>query len=113
MINAEISDSGAQQNKPEFKVLGKDLEEAKERWMELEDWGDDDMMQHPIDEGLRRVSFSFSCIVLMMTNLISIFDAYRHIVNLAKSVPIHVIVVPVAVNWIVRLNFVPVNQKQM
>ena len=78
-----------------------------------EDWGDDDMMQHPIDEGLRRVSFSFSCIVLMMTNLISIFDAYRHIVNLAKSVPIHVIVVPVAVNWIVRLNFVPVNQKQM
>ncbi|KAH9423123.1 uncharacterized protein LOC113793207 [Dermatophagoides pteronyssinus] len=54
MINAEISDSGAQQNKPEFKVLEKDLEEVKERWMELEDWGDDDMMQHPIDEGLRR-----------------------------------------------------------
>ena len=60
MINAEISDSGAQQNKPEFKVLEKDLEEVKERWMELEDWGDDDMMQHPIDEGLRRVSFSLT-----------------------------------------------------
>ena len=60
MINAEISDSGSQQNKPEFKVLEKDLEEVKERWMELEDWGDDDMMQHPIDEGLRRVSFSLT-----------------------------------------------------
>lgn len=55
LIKAEISDSN-NQNKPQFKVLDKDVEDAKERWMELEDWGDDDMMQHPIDEGPRRVS---------------------------------------------------------
>lgn len=56
LIKAEISDSN-NQNKPQFKVLDKDVEDAKERWMELEDWGDDDMMQHPIDEGPRRVSY--------------------------------------------------------
>lgn len=39
----------------EFQVHDKDLKDAKERWIQEEDWGDD-MMQHPIDEGPRRVS---------------------------------------------------------
>ncbi|KAF7490293.1 hypothetical protein SSS_02918 [Sarcoptes scabiei] len=54
LIKAEISSDSAKENKADFKVLEKDVDEAKERWMELEDWGDDDMMQHPIDEGPRR-----------------------------------------------------------
>lgn len=56
LIKAEISSDSAKENKADFKVLEKDVDEAKERWMELEDWGDDDMMQHPIDEGPRRVN---------------------------------------------------------
>lgn len=56
LVSAEIADS-KDQNKP-FKVLEKDVEDAKERWIQNEDWGDDDMMQHPIDEGPRRVSTS-------------------------------------------------------
>lgn len=59
LIEAEIRTDSGQQNKPSFKVLDKDLEDAKERWIpnvEEDDWDEDDMMQHPIDEGPRRVS---------------------------------------------------------
>lgn len=55
LVSAEIS-THQDQNKPEFHT-DKDLKDAKERWIVNEDdiW-DDDMMQHPIDEGPRRVS---------------------------------------------------------
>lgn len=55
MANAEIS--GTQNQNNAFQVLDDDLKDAKERWIQNDDdiW-DDDMMQHPIDEGPRRVS---------------------------------------------------------
>lgn len=54
LVSAEIS-THQDQNKPEYHT-DKDLKDAKERWIVNEDemW-DDDMMQHPIDEGPRRV----------------------------------------------------------
>lgn len=54
-VSAEISNH-QDQNKAEYHT-DKDLKDAKERWIINEDemW-DDDMMQHPIDEGPRRVS---------------------------------------------------------
>lgn len=53
MANAEIS--GTQNQNNAFQVLDDDLKDAKERWIQNDDdiW-DDDMMQHPIDEGPRR-----------------------------------------------------------
>lgn len=55
LVHAEIDD-GRKLNK-KVKILDKDVEDAKERWItNEEDWGDDDMVQHPIDEGPRRVS---------------------------------------------------------
>lgn len=55
LVSAEIS-THQDQNKAEFHT-DKDLKDAKERWIVNEDdiW-DDDMMQHPIDEGPRRAS---------------------------------------------------------
>lgn len=52
---AEIADTQRQHN--QFELHDKDIQDAKERWIQEEDWGDD-MMQHPIDEGPRRVSAS-------------------------------------------------------
>ena len=54
LVVAEISNNHGQ-NKPLH--TDKDLKDAKERWIQNDDevW-DDDMMQHPIDEGPRRVS---------------------------------------------------------
>lgn len=55
LVCAEIS-THQDQNKVEIHT-GKDLKDAKERWIQNdEDLWDDDMMQHPIDEGPRRVS---------------------------------------------------------
>ena len=56
LVSAEIS-SHQDLNKVEART-DKDLKDAKERWIpnEDEDIWDDDMMQHPIDEGPRRVS---------------------------------------------------------
>lgn len=57
-VKSEISDKH-ENNKP-YQVLDKDVNDAKERWIQNDDeWDnlwDNDLMQHPIDEGPRRVS---------------------------------------------------------
>lgn len=51
MVCAEVRNGDGKNKVPIDDV---DVEVAKERWME-EDWGDTDLLQHPIDEGPRRV----------------------------------------------------------
>ena len=56
LVCAEVSTTN-EQNKP-IPILDKDVEDAKERWIPNMDENDEDedIMQHPIDEGPRRVS---------------------------------------------------------
>jgi len=55
LVSCEIAKN--QEHNKNFQVLDKDVKDAKERWIQNdEDLWDDDMMQHPIDEGPRRTN---------------------------------------------------------